>query len=95
MVPRYILQGTFEKIHLQSFLRQHALQLAHLLERTDVLAVLHPLQRHQWNALGYLLTRFFTPTRSLFPGWVSLPRMSHFTGSVHRKKPKENLKSFR
>lgn len=23
-----------------------------------------------WNALGYLLTRFFVPTRSLFPGWV-------------------------
>jgi hypothetical protein len=33
----------------------------------------------RWNALGYLLTRFIVPTRSLFPGWMSLPRVSHFS----------------
>ena len=35
-----------------------------------------------WNALGYLLTRFFSPTRSLFLGWVSSAQVSHFKGSV-------------
>ncbi len=23
-----------------------------------------------WNALGYLFTRFFVPTHSLFPRWL-------------------------
>lgn len=36
-----------------------------------------------WNALGYFPTRFFMPTRGLFLGWVLLPRVSHFRGSVH------------
>jgi hypothetical protein len=43
------------------------------------------------NAFGYLFTRFFVPTRSLFPGWVSSSRVSHSRGSVHQAKTKRSL----
>jgi len=40
-------------------------------QRRDALALFHPRSSAiNWNALGYLLTRFFVPARSLFLGWV-------------------------